>query len=268
DGAATAIYGSRAANGVILITTKKGRSGRSVVTYDMYTGFSQTFRKPELLNAQEFVTIANEKLTNANLAAAARMNAENTNTDWLGIIFRDRASAQSHTLSVSGGNEKATYYLSLNTTQLNGIVVSNNTKRYNVRANFEFKVNKFVKVGNNITLSKIEDFDQNNGGNSLSGAMGAALRALPNVRVYDPNNSTGYNLSKPANDALGQDSNKRKIENNYVNIKYVLDKNKNTSDKYRIIDNAFIEVTPIDGLAIRSQGSVDYQNGTDYQFLD
>ena len=69
----------------------------------------------------------------------------------------------------------------------------------------------------------------------------------------------------PASEALGTDSNKRVIENNYFSMRYVLDKNKFNSDKYRIVSNAFIEVTPLPGLMIRSQASVDYQNGTDYQ---
>jgi TonB-linked SusC/RagA family outer membrane protein len=269
DGAATAIYGSRAANGVILVTTKKGKAGKSSVSYDMFAGFSTVYRKPELLNAEEFVTIANEKLTNAGAAPAAFMNAERTNTDWLDVIFRDRAVAQSHTVSLTGGSEKMNYYVSLNATNLQGIIISNSTKRYNVRANLEVKPAKFIRFGNNITLSKVEDTDENNGGNSLSGAMAAALRALPNVRVYNPDHPTGYNITPPpANDALGSDSNKRKIENNYVNIKYVLDNNKFSSSKYRIIDNAFVEISPVAGLSIRSQGSIDYQNAVDFQYYN
>lgn len=269
DGAATAIYGSRAANGVILITTKKGRAGKSTIAYDMYVGMSQVFRKPSLLNAQEFVQIANEKLTNANLPAAAFMNAQNTNTDWLDEIFRSSATAQSHTVSLSGGTDKVNYYLSLNAADLKGIVYSNSTKRYNLRANLDIRPNKFIRFGNNITLSKVDDKDENNGGNSLSGAMAAALRALPNVRVYNPDHPTGYNITPPpANDALGSDSNKRKIENNYVNIKYVLDNNQFNSSKYRIINNAYVEIAPFANLTIRSQGSIDYQTATDFQYYN
>lgn len=267
DGAAAAIYGSRAANGVILITTKKGRSGRSSVTYDMYMGYSSPFRQPDLLNAQEFVTIANEKLVNAGLPAGANMNAENTNTDWLKEVFRDQAVAQSHTLSLNGGNDKTNFYVSLNYLKQQGAVYTNVAERVGVRANVEHRANRFLKIGNNITLSRTEDNDQNNGGNALSGAMGAALRALPNVRVYNPDHITGYNITA-GNDALGRDANTRGIENNYSNIKYVLDKNKFNSDKYRIINNAFLEITPVEGLSIRSQGSVDYQQGTDYQAYD
>ncbi|MGI8598709.1 MAG: SusC/RagA family TonB-linked outer membrane protein [Chitinophagaceae bacterium] len=267
DGAATAIYGSSAANGVILITTKKGRAGRSQVNYDTYFGSSSAFRKPELLNAQEFVTIANEKLVNANLAPAAFMNTEGTNTDWLAQVFRERAAVQSHSVSMSGGTDKTTFYVSLNYMKQQGIVFTNVAERVGARANVEHRANRFFRIGNNITLSRTEDNDQNNGGNALSGAMGAALRALPNVRVMNPNHPTGYNITA-ANDALGADSNRRNIENNYSNIKYVLDKNQFNSDKYRIINNAFIEVTPVEGLSIRSQGAVDYQTGTDFQALD
>jgi TonB-linked SusC/RagA family outer membrane protein len=269
DGAATAIYGSRAANGVIMITTKKGRAGRSVVNYDMYVGSSKAFRKPELLNGTEFVTISNEKLVNAGLTADAKMNNENTNTDWLDVIFRPSASVMNHSLSFSGGSDRTNFFMSLAYLTQEGIIQTNKAERYSVRGSVEHKVNKFVKLGNSINLSKTQDNDQNNGGNALSGAMAAALRSLPNVRVYNPDHPTGYNIqAPPANDALGSDSNKRKIENNYVNIKYVLDKNKFNSDKYRIINNAFIEVSPITQITIRSQGSIDYQTGTDFQFLD
>lgn len=267
DGAATAIYGSRAANGVVLITTKKGRSGRSQVNYDTYVGTSRQFRRPELLNAEEFVTIANEKLTNANLPAAAFLNSERTNTDWLDVVFRDQATVQSHTLSFNGGTDRTTFYVSANYMNQEGVIITNVAERFGVRANVEHKANKFFRLGNNITISRTEDNDQNNGGNALSGAMGAALRALPNVRVYNPDHPTGYNITA-ANDALGTDANIRTIENNYSNILYVLEKNRFSSDKYRIINNAFLEVTPFEGLSIRSQGSVDYQSGTDFQSLD
>jgi TonB-dependent starch-binding outer membrane protein SusC len=267
DGAASAIYGSRAANGVVLITTKKGRSGKLSMNYDVYVGSSRAFNKPALLSATEFVTIANEKLTNAGLAAAANMNSENTNTNWLDNVFVPSPSVQSHTLSVAGGSDKSNYYMSLNYLSQEGIIRTNYNRRYNIRANMEHRPNRYIKVGNNITLSKTEDNDQNNGGNALSGAMGAAMRALPNVRIFNPANPTGYNLTA-ANDALGSDANTRVIENNYVNIAYVLDKNKFANDRYRIINNAFLEISPIRELSIRTQGTIDYINATDFQSLD
>lgn len=268
DGAATAIYGSRAANGVVMITTKKGKAGRLNVNYDMYMGVSTQFNSPDLLNAQEFVTISNEKLTNAGLAAGANMNEEGTNTDWLkDVIYKQNPFVQSHTISAAGGSDKSTYYMSLNYLSQEGIIQTNKNRRFNVRANMEHKANKWLKLGNNITLSRTEDFDQNNGGNSLSGAMAAALRAHPNVRVFNPDHITGYNIT-PDNAALGRDANTRTIENNYVNIAYVLNKNKFSTDRYRIINNFFLEISPIRSVQIRTQASVDYINALDFQSLD
>ncbi|HET9055869.1 MAG TPA: TonB-dependent receptor [Chitinophagaceae bacterium] len=267
DGAATAIYGSRAANGVILITTKKGKSGKLSVNYDLYYGSSNAFNLPKLLNADQFITIANEKLVNAGLAKGAFANSENTNTNWLDVISNRNAQVQSHTLSVNGGNEKSSYFLSVNYLQQDGLIITNKNRRYNVRGNIEFRPAKYFKIGNNITLSRTEDFGQNDGGNALSGAIGGASRALPNVRVYNPSHPTGYNITTD-NAALGSDANTRVIENNYTNIKYVLDKNKFSNDRYRVINNFFLEITPVKTFSIRTQASVDFINSQDFQSLD
>lgn len=269
DGSATAIYGSRAANGVIMITTKKGRSGKSSVTYNATFGSSKPLKKFDLLDADQFITIANEKLTNAGLAAAANKNSENTNTDWQSIAMRNRANTMNHSLSFEGGNDKTTFYFSFNYSNQEGIIKTNIAKRYGVRMNLEHKVTDWLKVGNNISIARSEDNDQNNGGNALSGAIANALRALPNVRAYDPANTAfaGYNI-KADGSALGRDANTRDIENNYTNLAFVLDKNKFLSTRYRIINNAFAEVKIIKGLSYRLQASVDYNNGNDYLAYD
>ena len=269
DGSATAIYGSRAANGVILITTKKGRSGKSNLTYNATFGSAQPYQKFNLLNADEFITIANEKLTNASQAAAAFKNSENTNTDWQDVAMRSSAKTQNHSFSLDGGNEKTTFYLSFNYSDQQGLIKTNIARRYGVRINIEHKVNDWLKVGNNLTISRTEDNDQNNGGNALSGAIANALRALPNVRAFDPANTAfaGYNI-RPDGSALGRDANTRDIENNYTNLAFVLDKNQFKSSKNRIINNAFAEIRFIKGLTYRLQASVDYNNGIDFQGLD
>lgn len=269
DGAATAIYGSRASNGVVLITTKKGRSGRSNVNYSATFGSSNPYNRFDLLNAQEFVTIANEKFASASIAPQAFMNSESTNTDWQDLIFNKNARSQTHNLSVDGGNDRSNYFLSLNYTDQQGMVITNKVKRYAVRANLEHKINKWLKVSNNITLSRTEDNDQNNGGNALSGAVAASLRALPNVRAYNPNlpQFDGFNIL-PDGSALGQDANLRAIENNYSNIAFVLRKNKFDSKKHRIINNFSVEVKPVSWLTFTSKAGLDYLTGVDFQALD
>ena len=131
----------------------------------------------------------------------------------------------------------------------------------------EHKPNKYFKFGNNITLSRTQDNDQNNGGNSLSGAMAGAMRALPNVPVLLATHPTGYNITTN-NASLGSGANTRIIENNYTNIAYVLDKNIINNERTRVINNLFFEITPVKELSFRSQASVDYITATDFQSLD
>ncbi|MBK8609707.1 MAG: SusC/RagA family TonB-linked outer membrane protein [Chitinophagaceae bacterium] len=267
DGAAAAIYGSKANNGVIMITTKKGKSGKLNVNYDMYMGFSSPFNTPQLLQAADFITLSNEKLNNAGLSNGAFADANNTNTNWMAATLRTNAFVQSHTVSASGGSEKSTYYMSVNYLYQEGSIRTNTNRRYNFRANMEHKPNKYFKFGNNITLSRTEDNDQNNGGNSLSGAMASGMRALPNVPIYSTTHPTGYNIT-PDNSALGSGANTRVIENNYTNPVYTLDKNIFTNERTRVINNLFLEITPYKWLTLRSQASVDYQTGVDFQSLD
>ena len=114
------------------------------------------------------------------------MNSQNTNTDWQDFIYNKNASSQIHNLSLDGGNDRTNYFFSLNYANQEGLVITNNVQRYAIRANLSHKVNKWFTITNNITLSRTEDNDRNNGGNALSGAVAATLRALPNVRIYDP----------------------------------------------------------------------------------
>ncbi len=255
DGSATAIFGSRANQGVILITTKKGNKNRASITYDATFGWSSIVKQFSVLDAQSFVTIANEKFTNAGQAGPAKMDALNTNTNWQDNVYVNSAFVENHNLSFSGGTNKSTYFFSMNYSDQQGVVRTNHNRTYRLRANIEQEANKWVKFGNNITVSRQEDHDQNNGSNALSGATVAALRALPNVGIYNSATATGYNIT---GNALGIGANLRTIDDNYVNIAFVLDKNQFYSDKYRVIDAAFGELSPIKGLKIRSQLGIDY----------
>lgn len=269
DGSATAIYGSRAANGVLLISTKKGKSGRSNVTYSTTMGVSNPYKRFDLLNADEFVTVANEKFAAAGTAPQAFLNSDKTNTDWQDYVYRKNAFAQTHNLSIDGGNDRSTYFFSANYTDQEGMVITNKVKRYAIRANIDHKVNNWLRISNNITLSRTEDNDQNNGGNALSGAVANALRALPNVRIFNPalTQFDGFNVT-PDGAALGQDANLRTVENNYTNIGFVLNKNRYSSVKQRILNNFAVELKPVSWVTVTSKLGIDYLNGTDFQSLD
>jgi TonB-linked SusC/RagA family outer membrane protein len=258
DGSATAIYGSRAANGVIMITTKKGdKTGKMKVNYDAIFGFSSAASRFDLLNANEFVTIANEKRSNAGLAAAARPSATGTNTDWQDVVFNDNALAVQQNISFSGGTQKSSYFFSFNYSDQKGILISNRNKAYRVRFNFDTEVNKFVKFGNNLTLSKQDDLGQNDGTNALSGSIASTLRMLPNVEPYNPNHPTGYNIQGPALNTVGFGPNTIAVDDNYTNPAFTLNENIFASDKLRAVNNSYLEFSLLKGLKFRSSFTFD-----------
>ena len=269
DGSATAIYGSRAAAGVILITTKKGIKGRAKVSYDASFGFSSVAKKFDLLNAKQFELIANEKLTNAGQAIRAGVNAsaDTSDTDWQKAVFNNNAFVQNQTLSVQGGSDKTTYYLSLNYSNQKGIIVSNKNRAYRIRMNLDHELNKFIKVGNNLSVSRQEDYGQNEGSNALGGSIAATLRLLPNVSPY-AHTLSGYNILYPTANQIDKGPNGSTIDDNFGNTAYILRSDKYYSDKYRIIDNAYIEASIVKGLKLRSQVGIDMLNDYSYQGLN
>ncbi|MFZ6010223.1 MAG: SusC/RagA family TonB-linked outer membrane protein [Bacteroidota bacterium] len=268
DGAATAIYGSRAANGVILITTKRGSKskGKLSVDFTVSTGFSEAVNKFDLLNAEEFVTIANEKLTNAAVAPAAFMDANNTNTDWQDVILR-KGKFDNYNLSLGGATESTNYYFSLGYQEQESAVEANDFDRLSFRTNLDHKINKFLEVGTGINISRTNTTGLNTGGNALSGNIAGGLRLFPNVPVYDAANATGYNLS-PDFQVLGQGANTRAIDNNYTNQKFVLDNNKFVASTNRVLANVYGKVNIIDGLSLRTQYALDFLGNKDFQSLD
>jgi len=266
DGSATAIYGSRAAAGVVLITTKKGSRGKAKISYDGTMGWSNPLKKFHLLNKWQFETIANEKLANAGLAPQAGINAaaDTSNTDWQKQVMLKNAGATSQTLSVSGGGDKLAYYFSVNYAFNRGIILSNYNRAYRVRSNIDYEVNKFVKIGNSLAISRQENGDQNNGSNGLGGAIASSLRLLPNVSPYSAAGYGGYNIGYPTNNLMTAGPNGKTIDDNFFNVAWTIRNDRLYGDDYRIIDNAYIEVSPLKGLKLHSQAGVDLY--TDYAF--
>jgi TonB-linked SusC/RagA family outer membrane protein len=249
DGAATAIYGSRAANGVVLITTKQGKQGNAKLSYDSWVGFSGPSKLYDLLNGQQFVEIANEKDRNAGNAESAAYDG--TNTNWYDHVFRTGIQ-HSHSLSLSGATPKTQYYLSTGYTNQKGVIIANHYDRYTFygRASHTF-LKDYATVGFSLNASQ-----QNNGGytagtNSLSGAMYASLKMLPNVSVYDPEDPTGFNISDD-HKALGIGSNKKPIDLTIPNIMWVLKNNSIYNNSWRLLPTANIDIKPVKWLTYRA----------------
>ena len=254
DGAATAIYGSRAANGVILITTKKGKKGTMKVSYNNTTGFASAIKTFDLLKTSDFLVIANEKRTNRGQAEWA-IGSE-FDTDWQKAVLNSSALQIDHSLSLNGGTESTKYFLSMGYTDQEGVAVANDMKRYTIRANVEHEVNKWLSLGGNIALTRTEYNGLNTGRNSLSGNIFNAIRQLPNTPIYNPNHPTGYNISAD-NTVVGQWDNTDAVGDNISNIAYVLANNKFQSKINRTIINTFASVKFNKDLTYRFQASVD-----------
>lgn len=266
DGSATAIFGSRAANGVILITTKRGSSGKAVVNYNTSIGFNEAQNRFDLLNGNDFVTIANERRTNANQAPLA--NVSDVNTDWQDLILR-RGFTQQHNLSISGGSDATKYFFSMGFTEQESALQLNDLRRYSFRANVDHNVSKSVRIGTSLNYSFTEINGLNQGANSLSGVMLNATRALPNVSPFDPANSRfdGFNVTADGR-TTGFGTNLAGPDNNLPNIGFVLDNNVFRNRIHRILGNAYGEVDLAKGLTARSMIGVDLTLGEDFQSLD
>ncbi|MBL7775474.1 MAG: SusC/RagA family TonB-linked outer membrane protein, partial [Saprospiraceae bacterium] len=272
DGAATAIYGSRAANGVLLITTKRGKKGKPKFNYDMYVGMARPTNLFDLLGAEDFVTINNEKSRNtgdtipiANLSYDAQGNL--IESDWQDEIFRN-AMQHSHVFSVSGGTDFTNYYFSLGYSDQEGISVANSLRRYSFRANIDQKVNKWFKIGFSSGVTRQENYGPLTGSNNLSGNTFAVMRMFPNVAVYDPNDPTGYNIDDINARTLGRGANRIEIANGIPNQRFVLDNDTRRSFNTRLLGNVYGEIALFKGLTYRTQIGIDGNYVDDYLFQD
>ncbi len=184
DAASAAIYGTRAATGVILVTTKKGKSGKISVNYNGFAGISAPAKRLNLLNAQEYATVMNEKslndggaikYTNAQIAALGK------GTNWQDAIFNDSAFRYTHELSISGGGEKSTFYASFGIQDQEGIVatdISNYTKK-NFRLNSTHKISDYFTFGQTFGYTHQKTKGIGNTNSEFGGPLSSAINLDP-----------------------------------------------------------------------------------------
>ncbi len=263
DGSATAIYGSRASAGVILITTKRGSSagGRMKVNYSNWFGVAQPVKLFDLLNAGEFEIINNEKRSNRGQSAIAFSDGtafpgQTFDTDWQTAVLRTNAFQQDHTLSLSGATDASSYYFSVGYSDQEGVTRPNEMKRFTARSNVDQKVNKYLSFGTSIGVTQSEYSGLNTGTNSLSGNIFSALRQHPNVPIYNPAHPTGYNIDTNP-DYVGRWNNVQSIGDNLPNIVYVIDNNIYYSRILRTIGNIYAQVNIMPSLNFKTQISID-----------
>jgi TonB-linked SusC/RagA family outer membrane protein len=274
DAAATAIYGSRAANGVVFITTKKGKAGKTKINYNASMGFTSVYGVPKVLNAQQytdyknFVASTSLGVNTTNPAAAGYVKFNLTpgpdgnpiNTNWGDVIYRQGFN-QDHNLNISGGNENTTYYFSAGYSNQEGILKANDFTRKNILMNVDSRVSKYLTIGGKIAysneLNKVASATGSLGDAFATGGFGRlALVNAPNISPY--NNDGTYNISTAGN-FIGQQGNQISTQQvGFSNPVYLFDKNRSNSETNHIQSNLYIQVKPFSWLTYRSQYAIDY----------
>lgn len=267
DAASAAIYGAQAANGVILITTKKGKEGVSQVSFDAYYGFQNVARKAEMLNATQYMTIMDEQALNSgnavydwsNFQSIYDVNGNVYNTNWIDAMFKDNASTESYTLRVTGGSASSTYAISLGSMNQEGIVGGadvSNYERYNFRVNSDHKLfNNFLKVGEQVSFI----YRKSNGisvGNQYNNTLRSAFGTSPLAPIYSDNNI----YDSPYNDTSNSDW--YNGEGNPYGLMMTDTNNENKTATFS--GNIYAEIEPYKNLRIRTVFGAVY-NSSEYR---
>lgn len=295
DASSTAIYGSRGANGVIIVTTKRGnRDSKVNVDFNAYVGIQNRWRKLDLMKSQEFAaTIVHM----GNVASEIKLYEEQgfsrwlsayrlskspyypvvksdqnpdgfdysaVETDWQDEVFRSNAVIQNYHVGVSGGNDKNSYALSASYFSQDGTIIGSNFKRLTLRANTTYTITKWLKVGENISFANSEGRNAMNN-NSSPGAsiLSAALAMAPWDPVRYPQGAVNID-GKDLGGQIAASSNFRNVTNPYsmVENSHPLDKTE------RWLGNVYLELMPVKGLTFRSEVSMDLSHTMSRLFKD
>ncbi len=262
DASATALYGSRGSNGVVLITTKRGKAGKSTVTLDSYYGVQDVTKKLEMLDGETFAHYMNNFAMDAGLPLDARYlipEKIGKGTDWQEAIFQ-QAPMQSYQLSANGGNENTQYAVSGGYFRQEGVIINSDFNRYSFRTNLDQKVSNRFKVGSSVSLSYIQSKGVLTGalgsgtGTLLPGATTSALLFPPTLPVLDSTVAGGYtfeddrgrNIGNPVADALETD---------------------NISNYTRAIANVYGIYQVMEGLNFKASAGIDGFSSKDNRFV-
>ncbi|WP_345221588.1 TonB-dependent receptor [Hymenobacter koreensis] len=265
DAAASAIYGARASNGVILVTTKKGRQGQTRVNVGAYWGTSRATRIRKFLNAAQYRELFGEAVQNSlndpnstlladygdffdatstpadvyEFFSGSDFNANN-DTPWNELAFRKGRVTQ-YDANVAGGDAKTRFYLSGNYNDQEGIIIGNRYRRGSLRTNFDHSITDKVKVGLNLSLIRSVN-DRVPDDNAFTNPI--QLNALPPIQSpFNSTDPTGFNRNLL-----------------YENALVGIARNTNRSGTYRSFSNGWISVEPIKGLVLRSEFGADFLN--------
>ena len=244
DASATALYGSRAGNGVVLITTKRGKSGQAKLNLDAYVGIQNVDKRIDLMNAAQFAKFSNE----ARIAAGLDPNKNWTNpeslgegTDYQDAVFRT-APIQNYQLSASGGNENSTYFISAGYMDQEGVVLNSDFTRYSFRVNTDNNISEKIKIGNSLLLS------HSISNNTNDGIMPSVLRRSQTIPVFHPD---GIHYAGPSTyDAIYTGRSGNPVREAETSLR--------ESFRNRMLGNVYFQAEIIHGLTFKTNVGLDY----------
>ncbi len=250
DAAAASIYGVRGSNGVIMITTKRGKAGKTSLSVDVYRGLQKAWQLPTMLNAREYAIINSEARIASGLQVIPKLadfNAIETQygagTNWLNEIFR-RAAIQSVNINANGGSEKAQFSLSAGYFKQDGILYKTDFERFTIRFNGDIKVNNRIKIGNSLSMNKYTE----HGADTYTPFNSNVLLALTAPPTVKPRNNDGtYSGGNGSIDGFDE-----------PNPVYQLEVPKNNNTKYRITGNVFTEINILNDLKFKAIFGADF----------
>lgn len=238
DASATAIYGARGSNGIVLITTKRGKEQKTTVSVSIYSGMQQVWNRLDMLNAREWKEYRND-LTNSTVFTEEQINDNTIDTDWQDVIFRT-APINSYEISAAGGSEKTQFFMSGTLFQQEGILIGTDYDRFNFRANLDHAISDKVKIGTSIGLSYAHT-NRVEGDQTLHGPLPNGISTPAIYPVYNPDGS--YNQDGPY-------SNPVSIANEAINENF----------SYRTNSNIYFDWNIIEDLTFSSKLGVDFLN--------
>jgi TonB-linked SusC/RagA family outer membrane protein len=251
DASATSIYGSRGANGVVLITTKQGKAGATQVHYESNFGIQSLIKKMEMMNGSEYAEFYNRVAVNDNWDppfTQAEIDAFGEGYDWQDYVFQN-GLIHNHDIVVSGGNEKTKFSFSGSLFDENGIIKKSGYERYSVRSNIMHNISDKLRISSNITLSKLKkDNQSSSGGGRGTSLISGSLYPFPTVTPYNEDGSirdlkTIYHWSPEIN-----------------NPALYLDMTQSMDQSDKVLANAAFEYEPIENLIFRIMGGIENTN--------
>lgn len=244
DASATAIYGARASNGIVLITTKRGKAQQSVLNVNVYSGVQRAWNRLDMLKARQWMEYRND-LTETTVFTPEQMNNITIDTDWQDVIFRT-APINSYEVSATGGSEKTKFFMSGNFFDQEGILIGTDYRRLNARVNVDHQLSDKVTIGTSIGLTYAKT-DRVESDQTLQGPLPNGISTPAIFPVYNEDGS--YNQAGPYSNAVS-------IANEAINQNF----------SYRTNSNIYMDWKIIEDLTFSSKWGIDFLNFREHAY--